>query len=112
MDDPQKDAPQSPEDIPRRTSSAVTLWVIVVIAVFWMTLTMCMCGLTSWEFSIGILPLFCLALYVFVVFPRTNIIEQILGAIAFALIVGMLMKNVSDILYFGHEPLLRFSYPL
>lgn len=107
MDQPQKVALQRPGDIPRRLSSTVTLWVIVVIAYLWMSLTMCMCGHTSWHFSIGIVPAFCFALYVFVIVPRRNRFEQILGAIAFALILGMLMKNIGDILYFGHEPLLR-----
>jgi len=68
---------------------------------------MCSSGHTSWHFSIGILPAFCFAVYVFVVFPRKGRLEQILGAIAFALIVGMLIKNMGDILYFGDEPLFR-----
>ena len=107
MDPPQTVAPQRPGDIPRRSSSAVTLWVIVVIAYLWMSLTMCMCGHTAWHFSIVILPAFCFAFYVLLVSPRRSRLEQILGAIAFALIVGMLLKNIGDILYFGHEPLFR-----
>ncbi len=72
-----------------------------------MNLTMCMCGHTSWLFSIGILPAFSYACYIFFVLPRSDRLEQILGAAAFALIVGMLVKNIADILYFGHDPLLR-----
>ncbi|MCE9609900.1 MAG: hypothetical protein K8R23_06795 [Chthoniobacter sp.] len=35
--------------------------------------------------------------------PRRSRLEQVRGAIAFALVVGMLVKNIYDILYFGHE---------
>lgn len=70
---------------------------------------MCMCGHTSGVFSIGAIPAFVFACYLFFGFHRRSRLEQILGAVAFALLVGMLLKNLADILYFGHshDPLLR-----
>jgi hypothetical protein len=107
MDRPQIVAPERPGYIPRCSSGNVKLWITVVISYFWMSLTMCICSHTSWDFSIGILPAFCFALYVFRVYPRRSRLEKFLGAIALSLIAVMLIKNIGDILYFGHSPLLR-----
>ena len=68
---------------------------------------MCICGHTSWEFSIGIIPAFLYSLYIIIAFRRRHVIGQIVGSIAFSLILVMLLKNVADILYLGHDPILR-----
>lgn len=102
---PQTDPPQRAGKIPHRSSSTATLWGLVMLSFLWMSLTTCMCGHTSWISSVAILPAFGFGLHIFIAIPRERGIEQILGAIAFALLAGMFLKNIGDILYFGHEPL-------
>ena len=99
--------PEPSGDVPRRTSSAILLWVTVVVTCIWMSLTMCVCGHTSWVSSIGIVPAFGYGFYMFLAVQRNNRLEQILAAVAFALIAGMLLKNGADMLFLGHAPLLR-----
>ena len=77
------------------------LWITVISAYVWMVLTMSMGGHTSWISSIGIIPAFGFACYVFFAFPRKGILEQLLGAVAFALVALMFTKNLIDVLLPG-----------
>ena len=59
---------------------------------------MSMSGHTSWISSIGIFPVFGFAGYTFFAFQRRGFLEQLLGAIGFALVVLILIKNLTDIM--------------
>jgi hypothetical protein len=96
-----------PGSIPRSSSGAGPLWFVAVISFLWISFTMSPCGHTSWPCSLVMFPAFFYACYVFFGFPRGNRLDRILVGVAFVLIVGMLLKNIGDILYFGHQPLLR-----
>ncbi len=72
------------------------LWVSVIAAYIWMVLTMSMSGHTSWISSIGIIPAFGYGCYKFFGFSRKGILERLLGAVAFALLALILIKNLTD----------------
>lgn len=81
------------------------LWATFVLAFFWMNMTLCLCGHTSWLFSTVIIPAFGFSCYIFLAWARRGLFKQIMAALPFSLIVLMLIKNVSDIFFFGHNPL-------
>lgn len=84
-----------------QTSSAVTLWYLVLLSNVWVVLTSCACGYTSWVTTIVVLPIFCFACYLFFKSARPSKLEQIFAAIAFPLLLAILVKNVIDIIR-GH----------
>ncbi len=90
-----------------RNSSVLALWLTVLIAFIWIQLTSCMCRYTSLTTSIVIIPAFCYALYAFMFKRRSGIVERMFGAVAFALVTLMLIKNVTDILWFRHGAFLN-----
>jgi len=91
----------SPAAEPRQRSSAISLWLLALLASVWMMVTGCACGWTTWYTTIGVLPIFYFAGQIFVRVRRVSRIEQILAAIAFAVILGVLLKNVVDMIS-GH----------
>lgn len=107
MSDCQTARPDPPTRNLRDSSSVALIWVVLLIDCLWIPLTACGCGHTSWFSSIGSVPLFAFASHVFFTRPRSGWIDKTLGATGYGLIVAALLKNLSDILYFGHEPLLR-----
>lgn len=90
-----------PEVVPRQSSSAISLWLLALLASFWMTVTGCACCGTTWYTTIGVLPIFYFACRIFIRVRRVSRIEQILAAVAFAFIFGVLLKNVTDMIT-GH----------
>ena len=100
----QQDSP--PEKL-RGASTTIQLWTLVLIGYVLLSLGMCGCGHTSWHVSIVILPIFVRASMLFFKRPRMSLLDQLFGATSYALVFALLLKNIADILYFGHEPLLR-----
>jgi hypothetical protein len=86
---------------PRQRSSAISLWLLALLASLWMMVTGCACGWTTWYTTIGVLPIFYFASQIFVRVRRVSRIEQTLAAIALAIIFGVLLKNVVDMIT-GH----------
>jgi len=98
----------SPSQRNREASNATQLWTLAGIGGVLFSLGMSCCGgHTSWHVSIVIIPIFVRASVLFFRRPRTGLLEQIMGATAYALVFALLLNNIADILYFGHEPLLR-----
>jgi len=91
------------EEKESKRSSTVTLWITVIAAYVWMALTMSASGHTSLMSSVGIIPAFVYACYVFFTLPRKGRLEQILGSVAFALVALMVIKNISEVISIWHE---------
>jgi hypothetical protein len=89
-----------------RIFSVVTLWVSALLAFVWMSFTSCFCGHGSWMTLIGTMPAFCHANYVILSRRGLGVIEYILGSAAFAVVTLLFLKNIADILWLGHDPLL------
>lgn len=70
------------------------------------SLGMSCCGYTSWHVSIFIVPIFVRASVLFFTRPRMGMLDQIFGAAAYALVLALLLKNIADIVYLGHQGLL------
>jgi hypothetical protein len=97
----------SPPTKSQQASITLELWSLVAIGGVLFSLGMSCCGHTSWHVSLFIVPIFVRASVLFFRRPRMGLLDQLFGAVAYALVFALLLKNIADILYFGHEPLLR-----
>lgn len=91
-------------DTKQSAGSGGLLWFILILSGLWFSGSMCACGHTSLTTLVVLLPFACLASYVFFSIARHSLIEQIFGAIAYAFILVILINNMSDVLFNGHDP--------
>src|SRR4051794_27543873 len=85
--------PDQPSSPPKPASKVVPLWGLTFVAFIWLCITMSADGQTSWHCSVGLIPIFSGASYLYFGFPRGGVLEQIFGTVAFAWITGILIKN-------------------
>lgn len=80
---------------------------MMVLNLFWSSVTMCMCGHMSTMTAAVLMPSFA-GLVFFAVRGRNNKAwERILNYLLLAVLALMVAKNTADILWNGHSPLLR-----
>ena len=97
---------EAPTQERRKTSSAVHLWVLLLVGQVWTSFTSCLCGYSTGIATIVIIPVVALGSYQFFARNRMTPSEQILGCFAYAFILRLLVKNMGDIFFWGHDPLL------
>ena len=79
---------------------------VTIFNLFWISLTMCMCGHTNAMTAISTVPAF-LGLAALVYFGRNNRVwERIMNGLFLGIQTIALAKNLLDVLWLGHSPLL------
>ena len=90
----------------RALAPAIGMWWLLALESVLVSLTMCGCGHLLWFSLIITVPA---VLYGMSVYRRrgSGTVSRVFSTAAFTIIVFLLVKNVADVLYLGHESLLR-----
>lgn len=79
---------------------------VTLINLFWCSVTVCMCGHSSWITTASALPSFLVLLLLEIIGWRNPPWERIAGLVFLLIQFLLLIRNGADILWFGHTPLL------
>ena len=82
---------------------------VTLINFFWFSVTVCMCGHSSWITAASVLPSFIVLILLEVIGWRNPPWERIAGLVFLLIQFLLLARNVADILWLGHTPLLPKS---
>ena len=78
---------------------------IFMVSFFWLSMTVCGCGHTDFATAIVIVPAFAFMLRFLPYVPQCKASHRIVICVFAILMSLMFVKNVTDILWFGHTPL-------
>ncbi len=91
----------------KRRAQPLALLVLVTVGICWSSITVCTCGHLDMVTFLGITPLFLVAWTLFLLGEKREFLFVAVSMIALVLLSLIELKSIVDILWLGHEPLLR-----